>query len=450
MKAITLALAEQAVRTRYDDLPDDIRRLVRQCIVDWFAVTLAGCADPVHRILADDVAEQGGNGNAGIVGKPGRYPVQQAALVNGATSHALDFDDVNLAISGHPTAVIFPALLALAQQRGSAGKDVVAAFVAGYEAACRVGVLVAPGHLAQGYHATGTVATFGSAVACAHLMGFDAQKMAAAMGVAGTQAAGLKAMFGSMVKPLHAGLAARNGLAAAMLVERGLEAPLDVLEHKMGFAVTHSRDFHPEAALDGPELGFHLRHNLFKYDASCFGTIATLDCIRQLVGEHGRSFRLDEVAAVTIQADRTVDVICNIQQPVSGTQAKFSIRQNAAYALAGIDTGKLETYDDAQVNAPGIAPWRDKIEILLQDGWPSMQARVTMQLQDGRQVSAVVDAGLPERDLDRQEQRIDEKFMRLLEPLANPAFSERLLARIRAFEHLDDVSDLTEYAVLGS
>jgi len=448
MKAITLALAEQAVDIRYGDLPSDIRRLVRQCFVDWFAVTLAGCADPVHRILADEAMEQGGNGPAGIVGKPGRYPVQQAALVNGATSHALDFDDVNLAISGHPTAVIFPALLALAQQRGSAGKDVMAAFVAGYETACRVGVLVAPGHLARGYHATGTVAAFGSAAACAHLLGLDARKTAAAMGVAGTQAAGLKAMFGSMVKPLHAGLAARNGLAAAMLVERGLEAPTDVLEHEMGFAVTHSSDFHPAAALGAPELGFHIRHNLFKYDASCFGTIATLDCIRQLVHEQGRPFRLDEVAAVTIQADRTVNTICNIQQPLSGTQAKFSIRQNAAYALAGVDTGKLETYDDAQVNAPGIAEWRDKVEIVLQDGWPSMQARVTIARRDGTQVSAVVDAGLPDRDLDRQERRIDEKFMRLLEPLADRAFSERLLARIGEIEHLDDISDLTEYAIL--
>lgn len=448
MTAITLALAEQVVNVRYDDLPGDIRRLVRQCIVDWFAVTLAACADPVHRILADEAMEQGGNGNAGIVGKPGRYPMQQAALVNGATSHALDFDDVNLAISGHPTAVIFPALLALAQQRGSAGRDVMAAFAAGYETACRVGVLVAPGHLARGYHATGTVAAFGSAAACAHLLGFDAQKTAATMGVVGTQAAGLKSMFGSMVKPLHAGLAARNGLAAAMLVERGLEAPCDVLEHGMGFAVTHSSDFHPGAALAAPELGFHLRHNLFKYDASCFGTIATLECIRQLVLERGRPFQADEVATVTIQADRTVNTICNIQQPVSGTEAKFSIRQNAAYALAGIDTGKLETYDDAQVNAPGIAAWRDKVEIQLKDGWPSMQAQVTIGLQDGARVSAVVDAGLSERDLDKQERRIDEKFLRLLEPLADRAFSERLLAKIHEIEQLNDVGDLTEYAIL--
>jgi 2-methylcitrate dehydratase PrpD len=449
MEAMTRALAEQAVNCRYDALPADIIQLARLCMTDWFAVTLAGCADPVHRILADDAMEQGGKGKAGIIGKPGRYPAQQAALVNGATSHALDFDDVNLAISGHPTAVIFPALFALAQQKGSGGKDVIAAFVAGYETACRVGVLVAPGHLARGYHATGTVAVFGAAAACAHLLGFDARKTAAALGVAGTQAAGLKAMFGTMVKPLHAGLAARNGLAAALLVEQGLTAPGDVLEHGMGFAATHSADFNTAAALNAPPSGFHLRQNLFKYDASCFGTIATLECIRQLVHERGRRFSAGEVAKVTVQADRTVDTLCNIQKPQSGTQAKFSIRQNAAYALAGIDTGKLDTYDDEQVNAPGIAEWRDKIHIVLQDGWPSMQARVTVTLGDGASLSTMVDAGLPDPDLDRQEQRIDEKFMRLLDPLADRAFAERLLAKIRDVELLDDIADLSEYAVPG-
>ncbi len=167
-----------------------------------------------------------------IMGHRGKLPVPSAAIVNGAASHALDFDDVNLAMPGHPSVAILPALLALAEERGSTGADVLTAFVAGYELQCRVGKTIAPGHYdGLGFHATATVGSFGAAAACAHLMGLDAEKFAIALGIAGTQAAGLKSMFGTMCKPLHAGKAAYHGYLAAKTAARAASPVVpDVLE----------------------------------------------------------------------------------------------------------------------------------------------------------------------------------------------------------------------------
>ena len=166
-----------------------------------------------------------------------RLPAASAALINGAAAHALDFDDVNLAMPGHPSVAILPALLALAEERGSSGKDVLTAFVAGYELQCSVGRAIAPGHYdVLGFHATATVGSFGAAAACAHLLRLSLEQFATALGIAGTQAAGLKSMFGTMCKPLHAGKASYHGLVAAKLAMRGFTSRSDVIECQQGFA----------------------------------------------------------------------------------------------------------------------------------------------------------------------------------------------------------------------
>ncbi|HEY3848727.1 MAG TPA: MmgE/PrpD family protein, partial [Acetobacteraceae bacterium] len=187
---LTRKLAAQARTLTYADIPDDVRAWARQCVLDYLACAVAGANDELAEILLAEMAEQGGTPAATVVGRAAKLPVLSAALVNGAASHALDFDDVNLAMPGHPSVAILPGLLALAEARGSSGADVLTAFVAGYELQCRVGRLVAPGHYdVLGFHATATIGSFGAAAACAHLMGLDSEKFALALGIAGTQAA---------------------------------------------------------------------------------------------------------------------------------------------------------------------------------------------------------------------------------------------------------------------
>jgi len=444
-RKITLALAQRALSHRTGELPRDIVLRARQCIVDWFAVTLAALDDPTHTRLAAALIQDEHTGRASIIGRAGHYPASQAALINGATAHALDFDDVNLAISGHPSAVVFSALLALAELEGSRGDAVLSAFVAGYETACRVGRLVCPDHLTRGFHATGTVGSFGAAAACAHLLNFDAPQTAAAMGLAGTQASGLKAMFGTMGKPLHAGLAARAGLESALLVRNGFGSRPDILECPNGFAATHSADFNAQAALCDEPGGFHLRNNLFKYDASCYGTHAAIECIRQIKQRHG--IRPSAVDSVHIRADRSIDTICNIENPNTGLQGKFSIRLNAAFSLLGVDTGKIESYDDELVNDPRVTAIVDRIKVELVDGWPSMQAEVAIQTRDGQRHSHLHDAGLASPDIDDQEARINQKFQNLAIPVLGPEGAGELLAALHAIEDAANVRDLARYCV---
>jgi len=287
-KGLTQALVAQARSLRFEDIPAEPLMWARQCVLDAIGCTLAGASDALVEILLAEMREQGGAERATIIGHKGRLPAPAAAIVNGAASHALDFDDVNLAMPGHPSVAILPALLALAEERGSSGAEVLTAFVAGYELQCRIGKVIAPGHYdGLGFHATATVGSFGAAAACAHLMGLDADRFATALGIAGTQAAGLKSMFGTMCKPLHAGKASYHGYMAAKLAARGFTSRPDVLECGQGFARTHSPDFNPERAFDAPPNGWYVCNNLFKYHASCYMTHAPIEAARKLREQHG-------------------------------------------------------------------------------------------------------------------------------------------------------------------
>src|ERR1700751_4784067 len=262
----------QASGCRYDDLPAPVRELARQCVLDYLGVALAGAQDLLVQSLLDEMAGAGGSTQASIIGHSVRLPMLSAAMVNGSAAHALDYDDVNMAMPGNPSVSILPGLLALAEFKCSSGREVVTAFVAGYETACRVGAALQPGHYNLGFHSTGTVGCFGAAAACARLLGLDAEATAAALGIAGTQAAGLKSQFGTMCKPFHAGKAAQSGLLAARLAARGVFSRPGLVECEQGFALTHGPDFRPEAALAEPPGGFYIFANLFKYHAACYLT----------------------------------------------------------------------------------------------------------------------------------------------------------------------------------
>ncbi len=253
MTDLTRAIVRRTRPIAHATMPAEIRALAVQCMQDAIAVAMAGAEDELVRILRAELEEAGGTPQSTVWGASLRLPAGAAALLNGTMAHALDYDDVNLAMPGHPTVAILPAVMAPGEARGATGAEVMAAFVAGYETACRIGRVMAPGHYdVVGFHATGTVGTFGAAAGCAHLLGLDEEQTLHAIGIAATQAAGLKSMFGTMCKPLHAGKAAQNGLLAAKLAARGFVSRPDSLECLQGFARTHSPDFHPEAALAEP------------------------------------------------------------------------------------------------------------------------------------------------------------------------------------------------------
>src|SRR5437764_699601 len=380
--ALTQTLAAQASAVTYEALPEPVREVARQCVLDYYGVALAGADDPLATILLDELAEAGGAAQASIIGHQAKLPALSAALVNGAIGHALDYDDVNLAMPGHPSVAILPGLIALAEQRNSTGREVVAAFVAGYETACRIGMALRPGHYDRGFHATGTVGAFGAAAACAHLLGLDAEATARALGIAGTQAAGLKSQFGTMCKPFHAGKASHNGLLAARLAARGFSSRPDLIECEQGFALTHGPDFHPEKALADPPGGFHILANLFKYHAACYLTHGPIESARQVRERH--DVRPEQIAGIRLKLDKSCERVCNIPSPTDGLESKFSLRQTGAMALAGVDTAGLASYSVATANDPALVALREKVTLDFQDDWPQSAAEIAVVLADGR------------------------------------------------------------------
>jgi 2-methylcitrate dehydratase PrpD len=438
---LTRTLAEQARARRYADLPAEIRALAKQCMLDTIAVSLPGAADDLTTMLLAELQEQGGREEAAVIGHAVRLPAASAALVNGAAGHALDFDDVNMAMPGHPSVAILPALLALAEARGASGEAVITAFVAGYELQCRIGRTIAPWHYdVLGFHSTATIGSFGAAAACAHLLGLDADQFATALGIAGTQAAGLKSMFGTMCKPLHAGKASYHGLLAAKLAARGFTSRMDVLECAQGFARTHSPEFHPECALDDPPGGYYIRNNLFKYHAACYLTHAPIETARKLREQHGVT--PDRVAKAHLQLDEACDRVCNIAAPRTGLEAKFSLRLTTAMALAGVDTGGLTSYSEQTAADPMLVALRDKVSFDFRPDTGHTKAALTLELTDGTVLTAQHDSGVPAKDVAGQGQRLEAKFTALAEPILGRGRTADLLGAIQGLDALPDVRGL--------
>jgi 2-methylcitrate dehydratase PrpD len=442
---LTRVLAGKAAALEYDDLSPAARQVARQCVLDYFGVALAGAGDELVRILLDELVEAGGAPQASIIGQEPRLPALSAALVNGAAAHALDYDDVNMAMPGHPSVAILPGLLALAELRRSSGREVITAFVAGYETACRIGAALQPGHYNLGFHSTGTVGSFGAAAACARLLGLDPEATATALGIAGTQAAGLKSQFGTMCKPFHAGKASQNGLLAARLVARGFTSRPDIVECVQGFALTHGPDFSPEAALAAPEGGLHLFANLFKYHAACYLTHAPIECARRLREEWRVSPEM--ITGLTLRLDASCDRVCNIPAPVDGLQSKFSLRQTVAMALAGIDTASLDAYSGKNARDPELIRLRERVQLDWQEGWPQTLSELEVEFADGRRVSARHDAGIPAADIGGQGERLAAKFDALAEPALGAPRTRELREMIADLERVPDIGNLARLAV---
>jgi 2-methylcitrate dehydratase PrpD len=438
---LTVAVIRQS-RAAAADIPPATLEMAKLCVLDAFGLALAGSREPLAVMLHDAALADGALPVATVIGHGRAFSPRQAALVNGAAGHALDYDDVNLAMRVHPTTVILPGLLALAEARQRSGRALLEAFVAGYEAAGMIGRLLSADHYARGFHATGTIGAFGAAAACAHLLGLDEAATARAYGLAGSQAAGLKAQFGTMAKSLHAGRAAEAGLTSALWAQAGMTARADILECPQGFAATQASGAPAEEAR---WRGYELDRNLFKYHAACFGTHGTLEAIGALRRE---GLRPEQVRAIRLKVDAGADAMCNIEAPRTGLEAKFSLRFNAALALHGADTADIATYADAIIQRPDLETSRAMTMVgLAPPGWPEDVTEVAIETLDGATLVRRHDISTPPGDLATQSARLHAKFLALAAPVIGRERAQALAAAIGRIEQADDVSWLLTLAV---
>ncbi|MDB5483151.1 MAG: MmgE/PrpD family protein [Caulobacteraceae bacterium] len=437
--SVTAALAAQISGMQLEGMPAAALTVAKQCVMDWIGVALAGRDEPLVRILLEELAPDDAPGGVSIFGHARRARIDDAVLINGAMGHALDFDDVILPM-GHPTAPVAPVALALAEQRGASGAEALAAFIAGVEAECRISRLMGPSHYAKGWHSTATTGTFGAATAAARLLGVSGEALTHAFGIAGTQAAGLKSVFGTMSKPLHAGTAARNGLLAARLAARGFTSDTDILGSKQGFADTQSSAVDAEAGL-APRDAPWVVEALYKYHAACYLTHDAIEAANQLRIEGRLTPELIEAVSVKVPSGHLG--VCNIQEPATGLECKFSLRMTTALALAGEDTFQEALFCDETARRPDLVALRDKVSIdPTQVGRGSV---VTVRLKDSRVVSRQGDVSQPNRDLVAQQDRLERKFRHLT---ARALGGGRADAVIDICRHLETQPDLKRLAAL--
>ncbi len=393
---------------------ENAREVARHCLLDFFGVAIAGSRETLTEILVNEIVAGERSSEASLIGRNERASRLTAALVNGCAGHALDFDDTHMAMGGHPSAPVIPAILALAETTGATGREVLEAIVVGIEAECRLGALIGAQHYVIGFHSTGSIGTFGAAAACAHMLKLDEDGWLRALGLAGTQAAGLKSGFGTMAKPLHAGRAASNGLFSAIAARGGYTSNPAILETEQGFFATHAGAKPNQEVLDSLAGKFLIRDDLFKYHASCYLTHAPINAAQFLRSEH----RLDPkmIDSIEVRVHPSLFSICNIEEPKTGLEGKFSVRATTAMALLGEDTSDLATFSDAKVTASEVVSLRDRVTVVAAGKTRQTQAMVQVRA-NGNAFQAESDSGKPASDLSLQRENLTRKFIALASPI---------------------------------
>ena len=386
-------LAEWIVDTDRATIPPTALAAAARACLDCVGVMLAGAADPIGRKMLDYVLGQGAVGPSAVVGSGRRTTPSLAALANGTAAHALEFDD--MCGFGHPSAVIVPALLALAESAPGpvTGADVTSAYVVGLE----VGMGFFRGgarreryaQMERGFHATGVFGRLAATAACARLRGVDARRTHNALGIAASTASGIVANFGTMTKPLHAGFAARDAVQAVELAAGGWTAATEVFESPVGFM----RAVYGDAAASVDDVVGSLGRPFLtvlalacKVHPTCGFNAPAIQGMLQLAGEH--RLTLDDVETVEIERGSVSPEVLLYDWPRDGLEARFSVRYNVAAALAfgGVD---LAAFDEGSLRDPRLRSAFDRVRLV--DGGPASgdATMLRVRTRDGRVLERV-------------------------------------------------------------
>jgi 2-methylcitrate dehydratase PrpD len=437
---VTKALSEYIVNLKFLDLPKDVVEGTKLCFLDWLGVTLSGSKEPLTNILAAVAEEQGGKPQATLIGRKKKAPLLQAALINGGASHALDFDDVHLGMMGHPSAPVFPAILALGEWKKVSGEQFIAAFIAGFEAECRVSSIVYPEHYLCGWHATGTIGHFGAAASCANLLGLSPAQTVYALGIAGTQSSGLKQVFGTMCKPFHAGKAAMNGMLAALLAQKGFTSSTDMLEGEKGFSKVFSTRMDPAKALERLGEDYSIREVVFKRHASCFETHPAIDAVLALKEEQGLT--AEQVDSIYLNAFTIACDIAGKPNPQTGLEGKFSLAFCVALALADGNTGE-PSFNDEKVRDPGLVALRDRVKIEPDASLSPSRAKIQIKTKDGRILEKYMDTLDLSKDREKMKRDLIRKFQDLSAPILGEKKTKKLISKVRRLDKISNLKTLT-------
>ena len=437
----TEQLAKFILETRKEGIPEAVLHEGKRCFINYLAVALYASRDSSLDILLGVFGDEGGKERASVVGTNTRTSLQNAALANGYLGHLEDYDDTHFPTVIHPSSPTLPAALAVGEQLGVSGYDALVASVLGMEVCCRIGVAIHPYHYNEGWHITGTCGVFGAVASAGRLMGLDLDSLVHALGVAGTQASGVREVFGSMTKPFHPGRAAQSGVLAALLAQRGFTSTKTIIEGRRGFAAVLSSEYDLEKATDGLGEKWELQMNGLKPYACGVVNHPLIDAMIAMRSKDGVvAGAVDSISAIV---HPLVLELVNRQHPEIGLEGKFSFHHSMAVGL--VDGGAFPLqYTDSKVNDPVIKSLRDRITAIADESLEEDQAIVTVNLRDGRSYTERIEhaTGAPQNPM--SDTYLEDKFRNLTDDVLSTEQRETLLDRLW---HMETVNDLGE--ILG-
>jgi 2-methylcitrate dehydratase PrpD len=440
---LALELAKRINALRYEDLPPEAIRWAKVGILDTVGVTLAGSNDPCATIVAGVLPS---GGPSLLLGTSTRTNPLDAALVNGAASHALDFDDCNNTMAGHPSAPVLSALFALADEIGASGRDVITAYVAGFETECKISLGVNLYQYTRGWHPTATLGVFGSAAAAAKLLKLDEERTATALAIAASFSSGIKSNFGTYVKPLHVGHAARNGLFAALIARDDYTASPVAFEHKQGYFEVFNGAGNYDAGKILPAWGkpFDIvKPGIgIKQYPCCASTHPAIDAMLNLVRRH--DVKPDAVERIQTWTHKRRLEHTNRPDPQSTKDAKFSVQYCVARALMDRKI-VIEHFEGDAYNDRDVRHLMNVVDsgVYTTEQFPAdnhFGAEVRVTLRGGTVLTEKVDQALGRTsDNPLPPERLKEKFHNCARRALSAEATAAVFAAIDTFEQLADV-----------
>jgi len=428
---VTKTLAEYVVQARPEDVPERVWAEARRTLVNWAGCAVGGSRHETLDIAIGALAPFSGPPQATVLGRRERLDALHAALMNGISSHVLDFDDTHLKTVIHPAGPVAPALLALAEGRSVSGRDFLHALVLGAEVECRIGNAVYPAHYDRGWHITGTTGAFGAAAASGRLLGLTVQQMQWAFGLAATQPVGLREMFGTMTKSFHPGRAAQNGLTAALLAQRNFTSSEVGLEGKTGW--THVLSTACDFGEITSDLGGRYEILLNTYKPFACGVVLhpIIDACLQL--RAGHQLKPEQIARIDLRVHPLVLELTGQRTPQTGLEGKFSVYFAAAIAMVQGAAGVRE-FTDAWVRQPAVVALRDRVEPVVDASIGEAQARAVVTLSDGRRFEQFVEHAVGSIERPMSDADLDRKVLDLCDGVLAVDRAHQLIEACRTID----------------
>ena len=453
--SLTRELAEYIHGVTYESIPANVIQRAKEAVIDGIGVTLSGVNADCTRLIRQYIAGLGLSGKATVIGQDQTLPAEFAALANGVSAHALDYDDTQIStlpdrvygLLTHPTTPVLSATIPVAEEVGASGKDTLTAFCTGVEVACKVAEAIRPYHYQNGFHSTGTIGIFGAAAAAAKLRGMDTEMIAQALGIAASKSSGIRVAFGTMTKPYHAGAAAQGGIVAAGLAGIGYRTAPEALDGPWGYFQVAGSGVDPEAIqgkLGNPYTFVDPGVSIKPYPCGSLSH-PSMDAMLDLILEH--DIKADDVSEVRIGTTSNVLAALRYPTPTDELEAKFSIPFCMGILLLE-RAGGIAQFTDEVVLRPDVQEMMARVKPYLHEdlealGFQRIRSLIEVQLRDGTVLSteASTSRGTPERPMSVEE--LAGKFGDCAQGLLADDVQAKVIDMVYHLDEVDSVRDLT-------